>query len=94
MSPLAGGALWILARPTLGLVAFGWAWGASCPLSLCGPPPARGRFLCICLLLPPWIGYMIVSIECSLEFFMRWGGLLGSPVAWVWDLSALEVTPT
>lgn len=73
--------------------------GASCPLSLCGPPPARGCFLCICLLVPPWIGYVIVSIECGLEFFMLWGGCwvpqwLGSGISlpWRWPPRGLVKT--
>lgn len=68
--------------------------GASCPLSLCGPPPSKRLFplylpagssvdwVCDCLYrMWSWVLYVL-------------GGLFGSPVAWVWDLSALEVTPT
>lgn len=72
------GGQWLAVWP-----GFGWAGKTSCPLSVCGPSPSRGCFLCICLLVPPWVGSVVVSGACGLGFFVLRGGMLGAPVAWV-----------
>lgn len=46
----------------------GGYWRASCPLSLHRSPPAGGYYLYLCMLVSPWVGYVVVSGVCGLGF--------------------------